>query len=103
MQTTLIPKRVINDIDRLNWNFLRSDILERKKIHLVNRDVICRMKSQGGLGIKKARDQNLALLTKLEWNLLSNKGDMWCDMLKAKYLRNNSLYDWHKGKRASHF
>ncbi|GMP55184.1 hypothetical protein CsSME_00020075 [Camellia sinensis var. sinensis] len=56
MQTMLIPKRVSNEIDRLNMNFLWGDTLERKRIHLVNWDVVCRMKSQGGLGIKKARD-----------------------------------------------
>lgn len=102
MQTMLIPKRVSNDIDRLNRNFLCGGTLEKKKIHLVNWDAVCNMKNKGGLAIKKARDQNLALLTKLGWHLLSNKEGLWCDMRKAKYLKNTSLYDWNKGRRASH-
>ncbi|GMP64139.1 hypothetical protein CsSME_00025559 [Camellia sinensis var. sinensis] len=65
MQTMLLPKSICNDIDKLNRNFLWSDTMEKHKIHLVNWDVVCNMKKKGGLEIKKARDQNLALLSKL--------------------------------------
>lgn len=27
---------------------------------------------------------------------------MWCELLKTKYLRGTSLYNWHNNKRASH-
>ncbi|KAL7226194.1 hypothetical protein ACSBR1_021345 [Camellia fascicularis] len=80
MQTTIIPKKVSNVIDKLNRDFLWGDTLDKRKVHLVKWDVVCKVKKQGGLGIKKARDQNLALLTKLGWNLVSNKASLWCEV-----------------------
>ncbi|GMP55674.1 hypothetical protein CsSME_00020426 [Camellia sinensis var. sinensis] len=65
MQTTVFPMKVCDAIDRLNKNFLWGDTLERKKVHLVKWDTVCTLKKHGGLGLKKARDQNVALLSKL--------------------------------------
>ncbi|KAL7215762.1 hypothetical protein ACSBR1_027827 [Camellia fascicularis] len=78
IQTLLLPKSVCNDIDKMNSNFLWRDTMEKHKIHLVNWDVVCNIKKKGGLGIKKARDQNLALLSKLGWNLIGrNASHVW--------------------------
>ncbi|XP_028080539.1 uncharacterized protein LOC114282098 [Camellia sinensis] len=79
MQTVLLPAKVCNEIDSMNRNFLWGDTLEKKKIRLVNWDVVCKMKKAGGLGIKKARDQNLALISKLGWNLIRNRNSLWCE------------------------
>ncbi|XP_028056650.1 uncharacterized protein LOC114260679 [Camellia sinensis] len=65
MQTMEIPRRVCDEMDRLNCNFLWGDTDSRKKVHLVNWESVCISKAKGGLGIRKARDQNAALLTKL--------------------------------------
>lgn len=51
MQTMLLPASVCER--RINRNFLWGDTPEKKKIHLVNRDKVCKSKDCGGLGIKK--------------------------------------------------
>ena len=70
-QTTAVPKKMCDEIDRLNRNFLWGDTPDRRKVHLVKWDMVCKPKIEGGLGLKKARGQNLALLAKLGWKLLN--------------------------------
>ncbi|GMP25580.1 hypothetical protein CsSME_00002379 [Camellia sinensis var. sinensis] len=101
MQTTAIPKNVCDEIDRINRNFLWGDTLERKKVHLVKWEKVCKSKNAGELGLKKARDQNLALLAKLGWKLLNKVDSLWCNVLRNKYLTNTHLYHWPKGKNVS--
>lgn len=45
-------------------------------------------KSFGGLGIKKTRDMNLALISKLGWMMTSSTQRPWITCLRAKYLKN---------------
>ncbi|KAL7254135.1 hypothetical protein ACSBR1_008521 [Camellia fascicularis] len=65
MQTMALPKRVCNDIDRMNRNFLWGDTVDKKKIHLMSWDEVCISKKFGELGLKKASEQNIALLSKI--------------------------------------
>ncbi|KAL7175265.1 hypothetical protein ACSBR2_028969 [Camellia fascicularis] len=77
MRTLELPRKVCDEIDKLNCNFLWGDSLERKKVHLVNWQQVCYKKKNGGLGIRRARDQNLALLSKLGWKLLNEEEGLW--------------------------
>ncbi|KAL7239794.1 hypothetical protein ACSBR2_005630 [Camellia fascicularis] len=65
MQTMELPRQLCDDIDRINRNFLWGDTETQKKVHLVNWDSVCKNKAEGGLGLRKAGDQNTTLLTKL--------------------------------------
>ncbi|KAG4994794.1 hypothetical protein JHK86_031621 [Glycine max] len=56
MQTTLLPRKVLDDIDKVCRNFLWGDIVNGKKIHLVSWDIICSPKFKGGLGLRKIRE-----------------------------------------------
>lgn len=101
MQTLELPIRLCNDIDKINRNFLQGDTLEKKKIHLVNWNEVCKKKNYGDLGIKKARDHNLALLSKLGWKLIHSEGGLWIEVLKAKYLKSLHFLNGKKTSRAS--
>ena len=50
--------------------------------------------SKGGLGLRRARDVNTALLGELVWSLLRYPGKLWVKVLSHKYLRNNSVLDY---------
>ncbi|GMQ00802.1 hypothetical protein CsSME_00047717 [Camellia sinensis var. sinensis] len=102
MQTMEIPRRVCDQIDKLNRNFLWGNTEDRKKVHLVNWQQVCKSKSNGGLGIRQARVQNLALISKLGWKLTINSDELWCKILKAKYLKDQSVSNWPNQRRASH-
>lgn len=56
----------------------------RERKFTVNWNTVCKSKDHAGLGIKKARDQNLALLTKLDWNLTFKDGSFWVDIIRDK-------------------
>ncbi|KAI8550987.1 hypothetical protein RHMOL_Rhmol06G0149600 [Rhododendron molle] len=102
MQTMHLPVSVCDKLDRLNRNFLWGDSPDKKKIHLVKWDKVCKSKDRGGLGIKKARNQNMAILTKLGWKISNQEeGGLWAAILRDKYLCNHSLQSWPKSRPAS--
>ncbi|GKV09037.1 hypothetical protein SLEP1_g20594 [Rubroshorea leprosula] len=90
MQSILLPDYVCAAIDRLNRNFLwGSDVANRP--HLVNWHSVCLPRTQGGLGIRSAKDNNRALIAKLGWQLLSNPEKPWCRAFIQKYLQRGSF------------
>ncbi|KAF7811076.1 reverse transcriptase [Senna tora] len=77
MSVLPFPVGICNEIDRLHRDFLWGHDRERRKIHLVNWRDICLPKSQGGLGIPKSRERNLAFLAKLFWRSQTEKSKPW--------------------------
>jgi len=68
-----------------------GDTDKGRKVHLVNWDVCCRPKCDGGLGFKRPHRMNEAFLMKMLWNLINNPDELWCRVLINKYGRNNDL------------
>jgi hypothetical protein len=54
-------------------------------------DSLCLPKDLGGLGLRKMREVNLALISKLRWKLLNRSDSMWVTQLHYKYLNSSSL------------
>lgn len=77
MQTVALPTPIINQIDKINRNFLWGDTSNKKRIHLINWDTVCCPKHCGGLGIRKAGATNLALLAKLGWRIMTERQPLW--------------------------
>ncbi|KAL7228890.1 hypothetical protein ACSBR2_007559 [Camellia fascicularis] len=102
MQTLTLPGSICNDIDKLNRNFLWGDTDTSKKVHLVKWTNVCQSKKMGGLGLRRAKSQNLALLAKLGWKILIKKDCLWVKVLEAKYFSNSDLFSYSKKKSASH-
>lgn len=50
-------------------------------------------KKLGGLGFRRFKDFNFALLAKLGWNLSSGVNSLLTDILKAKYLKGKSFLE----------
>jgi hypothetical protein len=92
MSSFLIPMSLCSSLDRsfknFWWGFPPSN---SRKLTLKAWDSICLPKDLGGLGIRKMREVNLALLAKLGWKLLCNTDSMWVAQLRGKYLSSNSL------------
>lgn len=85
MQMMRLPMEVLNGLDKLCRHCIWGEEGERKRMHLISRDTICRPKYRGGLGILKAGDINKAMLTKLCWRLLTEGNSLWARLMKAKY------------------
>ena len=86
MSTFSIPKKVCDNIDSLSrrfwWNpkkpggnFLAWRAWEK----------LCYPKNHGGLGFKKAKDINNALIAKLAWMIASKRDSLCMSILRAKY------------------
>lgn len=67
MQTTLLPVKVCDAMDSMVCKFLWGDADDKKKLHLRAWDVLCKPKCSTGLGYRRFRDVNAALVTKLGW------------------------------------
>nr|XP_029148269.1 uncharacterized protein LOC112742262 [Arachis hypogaea] len=61
-----------------------------KGLPLVRWEVAITPKKAGGLGIRDTSCANMALLGKLVWDCLNNSEKLWVQVLKHKYLRNQS-------------
>lgn len=70
-------------------------------MHHVKWSTICLSKDKGGLGLRKAKETNKALLAKLGWRILQNESALWIQVMKEKYLRNNSLWSAPRKRDAS--
>lgn len=101
MQTMDVPISICKDMDRLNRNFLWGDSESSKKIHLVNWDIVCNNKKVGGLGLRKAKAQNLALMPKMGWKILSNEECLWAKVVKGKYLLKDFLISYASKRNSS--
>ncbi|GKV52575.1 hypothetical protein SLEP1_g59152 [Rubroshorea leprosula] len=93
MQTVLLPKSTCEAIDKLNRQFLWGSDTESRKPHLVNWESVCMSKEEGGLGLRSAWSNNRALVSKLGWKMITNDESLWCKALRAKYLKNKSLFN----------
>lgn len=63
----------------------------KKKTHLICWDEVCRPKSFGGLGIRTARNNNLANLAKLAWQVVNNSDLLWVKVIKEKYVKGEHV------------
>ena len=85
MQCTALPKRLLDNIDRVNRNFLWGSTNDAKKVHWVGWHKVTKPKKEGGLGIQVAKDRNQALLAKLNWRFRMEKDALWVKVLNSKY------------------
>ncbi|KAG2724060.1 hypothetical protein I3760_01G000400 [Carya illinoinensis] len=80
-----IPARVAFRIEKLQRDFLWGGIGEEFKFHLVRWEQVCRPISNGGLGIRKLRTFNRALLGKWLWRYHREPEALWKLVIESKY------------------
>lgn len=62
---------------------------------MVRRDKVTFHKQDGGLGLRSAKNINLAFLTKLGWRIFEEENALWVQVLKTKYLKKGEVpRDW---------
>ncbi|GAU21257.1 hypothetical protein TSUD_286670 [Trifolium subterraneum] len=79
------PSCILNQLVRIQRNFLWGGGIEDKKLCWVRWDQICLPKDQGGLGVKNLEVFNGALLSKWKWRFLVDGEAVWSDLLKFRY------------------
>ncbi|WCJ35671.1 DNAse I-like superfamily protein [Euphorbia peplus] len=96
MQTVMLPASICNSLDMVSRKFLWGATTEVRRISLVNWDTVCRSRNSGGLGIRKTKEFNTALVAKLGWRILTEPDSLWARVLKAKYAKGSSGVDVFK-------
>ncbi|KAL0303568.1 UNVERIFIED_CONTAM: hypothetical protein Sradi_6224900 [Sesamum radiatum] len=71
MSCFIIPEAILDEIESMAAIFF-WDQDSNRKIHCVAWQMVCKSKKEGGLGFKRFRSQNLALLSTQTWRLASN-------------------------------
>ena len=87
MQSFWLPLAIGSEIDKVTRRFLWSKGNLEKSLHLLNWDVVSSPIFARGLGIRRAREVNIALLVKLVWSLLHDRRKLWLEMFANKYLK----------------
>ena len=86
--------KFVESIDKIQRNCLWTSTEEKRRMPLIAWDQVCKPIKEGGLGIRKIRSMNKALLAKQGWRTYHNDKE-WSTIWKHKYLFNvNSLADF---------
>ncbi|XP_058725510.1 uncharacterized protein LOC131596787 [Vicia villosa] len=79
------PTKVLQEIRTIQSKFLWSGGEDRKSIHWVCWDTVCKSKEEGGLGIKNVEIMNVALISKWKWRILNENEAVWSGIIRARY------------------
>ncbi|KAL0404192.1 UNVERIFIED_CONTAM: putative mitochondrial protein [Sesamum radiatum] len=96
-----LPSTLLKEFQSLAADFFWHDG-DRRKIHWLAWDKMCRSKLEGGIGFRNLEAFNLALLAKQLWRLLSRPNNLVGRVLKAKYFPRTHLFDAQVGTRPSY-
>ncbi|KAG8389002.1 hypothetical protein BUALT_Bualt02G0184100 [Buddleja alternifolia] len=96
-----IPRSVCDSLDKKMRNFWWGDRDENRHIYLRSWDFICSPKEFGGLGLRRTRDMNSAMVSKLAWKMCEDNFLPWIQILKSKYLRGSNFMDQNETPRTS--
>ena len=92
MSTFYIPDKICDKLDAATKRFWwRPKKSEGRFVAWRAWDKLCQPKCQRGLGFKKAKDVNQALLAKLAWMKASKTDSLCMRILRVKYKVRN---DW---------
>ncbi|XP_030969608.1 uncharacterized protein LOC115989869 [Quercus lobata] len=94
MSSFNIPSKIYDRLDAATRRFWwKPKATEGKFLAWKAWDKLYLPKGKGGLGFKKAKDSNRALLAKLAWMVASKRDSLCMEILRAKYkVRNDWLF-----------
>jgi len=79
------PSGIISSLESMFKNFFWGGSEDNRKISWIAWSSVCLSKEGGGLGVRRLREFNLALLGKWCWRLLEDRGCFWYRVLVARY------------------
>lgn len=101
MQSFLLPKSILLNLNRTYRNFFWNKDNANTSPNLIGWDRICKPKSAGGLGFRKASINNQALQMKLLWWIIKEDNNLWVQLVCKRYIKDKSLFSIKSSKSAS--
>lgn len=80
---------------------MQGSTAEKRHLHLLSWDVLCRPKDKEGAGLKRAELMNKALLAKFAWRMITQGDEAWCKIICSKYGVNDDGLAVFKSKQSS--
>ncbi|XP_031101990.1 uncharacterized protein LOC116005896 [Ipomoea triloba] len=102
MSVYLLPGHTCNAIEKTLNRYWWSGGDRQKGIHGLSWSRLSAPKTCGGLGFKKIREFNIALLAKQGWRLLTTPSSLVGRLLKAKYFPSCDFLDAQIGNNPSY-
>ena len=96
-----IPEGLIDEIHSMFARFWWGSTDSMRKLHWHKWETLCLPKTMGGLGFRDLKSFNLALLAKQGWRLIHNPGSLLHMILQARYFKNGTFMDAHRGYNSS--
>src|ERR1044072_6453265 len=91
MQALWLPELICDYIDKLSRRCIWAKGDNTRSWNLVSWDKITKPKEQGGIGLRSARANNIALLGRLVDDLIHEPQKPWVRALAEKYLQQTSV------------
>ncbi|KAK1286517.1 hypothetical protein QJS10_CPB20g01045 [Acorus calamus] len=86
LSTFRMPVGVEQRLESIRRRFLWSGAnKEVSKPHLVKWEFVCLPKTMGGLGVRKLKEMNLALLSKWTWQWMAKPDSLWVRLFRERY------------------
>ncbi|XP_071740587.1 uncharacterized protein [Rutidosis leptorrhynchoides] len=89
----ILPDAIIKDIGKLLRGFLWCQGEYKAEKAKVKWDDVCLPKEEGGLGIKRLKYWNVALMTSLLWRLLTFKQSLWVKWIHEYKLSRHNIWE----------
>ncbi|XP_015077353.1 uncharacterized protein LOC107021245 [Solanum pennellii] len=98
-QLFIFPAKIIKLIESLCRSYLWSGAGHVTKKALIAWELVCRPKSEGGMGLINMLVWNRAAVAKLCWDLANKEDKLWIKWIHAYYLKGQ--IEWQKRDQAS--
>ena len=85
-----MPKGVIGKLNSIIAGFIWSSRLDVRKRHWVAWSKVTLPKHEGGLGVRKFEELQVAFSVKQDWGLLKGTS-LWSQVFSTKFLKGNHL------------
>ncbi|GJZ02549.1 hypothetical protein Tco_0520510, partial [Tanacetum coccineum] len=99
----ILPSRIVHDLEQLMRGFLWCQWEMKKGKAKVAWDSVCMPKHEGGLGIRRIEDFNIALMANHIWSIFTHRESLWVHTYKLKGrsfwdvpCRGDASWGWRK-------
>ena len=97
-----LPIGLCEELEGLIRRFWWDQRGDRRKIHWVRWDELCKPKGEGGMGFKDLALFNDALLAQQAWRLLQNKNSLLYKVFKPRFFPNGTILDTPQSQTGSY-
>uniref|UniRef100_A0A803PRU1 Reverse transcriptase domain-containing protein n=1 Tax=Cannabis sativa TaxID=3483 RepID=A0A803PRU1_CANSA len=100
-QILKLPKKVIHEIEAICRAFLWKGQFMMQGAGLLAWDKVCQSRTEGGSGIKKIAEWNVAALFKYVWALANKEDNLWVKWIHNVYLKEEEWWEYQAPSNGS--